>query len=189
MAFEKLTGKLRDAFSYAIHQESRGDFDRKAGVAQTVIENSVPVTGADEAKLRAVLMETRTRFLDTFAEKKIAVGFDPRLQGQRLDDRDTQVEGVYYAQKDGAPIVTLNDTGKQGARHNGVLLEKLGELLKAFDPPVDLYAYTTFSIAVAPDMAFPVSVTQWGINSNDRSPAVQKNPELKTPPLKPAKPN
>lgn len=200
MAFGKgIVSALRNAFSYAVHGETKDDRDRKAGVAQTLIEFSQPVTGqANEDDLRAAFMGTQTKALEALLGQKIAVGFDTRLAAQTLGPRDNAIEGIFYpAAQSGAEggLVSLrNDGDKQElAKQNAALLERLVRLLKDVKPAVNVYAYTTTSVAIGGEgMAAVTQFTEWASEGNDKAPAALKNPALKAPPVKAAgapKPN
>jgi len=202
MEFGKnLISKVKNAFSYAIHGESKDDRDRKAGVAQSVIEFSTPLVteAGGEERLREVLMKTRTKFLDDLVKKQIAVSIDARLSTQTLGDRDAAIEGVFYPGPQGAAkggIVALRDDKEDPdqPRQNAVLIEKLSKLLSDVTPNVNVYAYTSVGTPVigAEGMGGYVPVlTEWASNGNDKAAAAVKNPGLTAPPVKPAaaKPN
>lgn len=191
MAFgKKITSALRNAFSYAVHLESANDHDRKLGIAEHMIEFSRPsATGegaAYEDRLRAVLMQTRTQYLDTLAEKKVAVALDARLSSQKLDDKDCAVEGMFYAKpQSGAEggLVTLSDACRD-SRHNAILLEKLARVLREGDIAVDLHAWTSTHIAISPEgMGAVASISDWALQGG-ASAALAKNPALRQPPAK-----
>ncbi len=197
MAFGKgIVSALRNAFSYAVHGETKDDRDRKAGDAQTLIEFSQPVTGqANEADLRAAFMNTNTKALDTLLGKKIAIGFDERLAAQTLGPKDSAIEGIFYpAAQTGAEggLVSLRNDGdkRDKAHENAAILEKLVRLLKEVKPAVNVYAYNITSVAIGGEgMAAVVNTTEWASEGNDKAPAAIKNPALKTPPAKAPKPN
>ncbi len=182
---QRISRSLRNAFIRALHQESAHDYDRKAGVAQTIIAQSADILPSDEKALRETLMQTRTAYLDVLAEKKIAVGFDARLNAQKFDDKDNQVEGVYYPAKDETPaVVTLTRKDGDGARFNGGLLEKLATALPVAPAAANLYAYSTVSMTMTPDMGVVVEISNWTTNEIGRTVRLDKNPELKQPPVK-----
>lgn len=194
MAFgKKILSSLKNAFDHAVHGEGTADRARKLGVAQSVIEFSAPLTtdgSADyESRLRAVLLQAPTKALDALVEKKIAVGIDARLSKQTLADRDAPIAGVFYpGPQNGAEggLATFAESSQSGA-----LIGKLATLLQSVKPTVPVFAYSTTEIAMGGDMgmAFPVTLTEWGVNGNDKAPAAQKNPALKTPPAPPAPKN
>ncbi len=182
---QKISRTLRNAFIHAIHQESAADYDRKAGVAQAIIAQSAEILPSDEKALRETLMQTRTAYLDVLLEKKVAIGFDARLNAQKLDDRDNQVEGVYYPARDEAPaIVTLTRKDGDGARFNGALLEKLATALPVAPAAANLYAYSTVSMTMTPEMGVVVEISNWTTNGIGHTVRLDKNPELKQPPVK-----
>ncbi|MBL8712931.1 MAG: hypothetical protein JNM12_08525 [Alphaproteobacteria bacterium] len=182
---QKISRTLRDAFIRALHQESADDFDRKAGVAQTIIAQSADVIPSDDKALRETLMQTRTAYLDVLAANKVAVGFDARLNKQKLDDKDNQIDGVFYPAKEDTPaIVTLGRQGGDAARFNSNLLEKLATALPVVPPATNLYAYSTVSMTMTPDMGVVVEIASWTTNNIGRSVPLHKNPELKQPPVK-----
>lgn len=182
---QKISASLRNAFIRALHQESADDFDRKAGVAQAIIAQSAEVIPSDEKALRETLMQTRTAFLDVLAANKVAVGFDARLNAQKLDDKDNQVEGVFYPAKEETPaIVTLTRKDGDAARFNSSLLEKLATALPVVPAATNLYAYSTVSMTMTPDMGVVVEISNWTTNNVGRTLPLHKNPELKQPPVK-----
>lgn len=182
---QKISASLRNAFIRALHQESADDFDRKAGVAQTIIAQSAEVIPSDEKALRETLMQTRTAYLDVLAANKVAVGFDARLNAQKLDDKDNQIDGVFYPAKEDAPaIVTLTRQGGDAARFNSNLLEKLATALPVVPAATNLYAYSTVSMTMTPDMGVVVEISNWTTNEIGRTVRLDKNPELKQPPVK-----
>lgn len=192
---QRLLSGLKNAFSYAVHGESKEARDQKLGVAQAVIEFSAsqaPDTGAEyESRLRAALLQSRTASLQSLLDKKIAVTLDTRFSKQTLGERDEAIEGIYYP---ASKLVALSDDGtmnKSQARQTGLLVEKLANLLDKITPTVNVYAYTVTSAPVyGGDMvAMPAVSTEWGINDNDRAPAARKNPALATPAAKAPKPN
>lgn len=193
MAFgKKILSSLKNAFDHAVHGEGTADRERKLGVAQSVIEFSAPLTtdgSADyESRLRAVLLQAPTKALDALVEKKIAVGIDARLSKQTLTERDAAIEGVFYpGPQNGAEggLATFSEGSRSGA-----LIGKLVTLLQNVKPTVPVFAYSINEIAIGGEgMAYPVTFTEWGVNGNDKAPAAQKNPALKTPPAAPAPKN
>ncbi len=182
---QRISQTLRNAFIRALHQESAADFDRKAGVAQTIIAQSADILPSDEKALRETLMQTRTAYLDVLAEKKVAVGFDARLSAQKLNDNDNQIDGVFYPAKEATPaIVTLTRQGGDAARFNSNLLEKLATALPVVPIAVNLYAYSTVSVTMTPEMGVAVEISNWTTNDIGRTVRLDKNPELKQPPVK-----
>ena len=182
---QKISASLRNAFIRALHQESAADYDRKAGVAQTIIAQSADILPSDDKALRDTLMQTRTAYLDVLADQKIAIGFDARLNAQKLADHDNQIDGVFYPAKDETPaIVTLTRKDGDAARFNSNLLEKLATVLPAVPPATNLYAYSTVSMTMTPDMGVVVEISNWTTNQIGRTVRLDKNPELKQPPVK-----
>jgi hypothetical protein len=182
---QKISASLRNAFIRALHQESADDFDRKAGVAQTIIAQSADIIPSDDKALRDTLMQTRTAYLDVLAANKVAVGFDARLNSQKLADHDNQIDGVFYPARQETPaIVTLTRQGGDAARFNSNLLEKLATALPVVPPATNLYAYSTVSMTMTPDMGVVVEISNWTTNEIGRTVRLDKNPELKQPPVK-----
>lgn len=197
---KKFISGIKNAFSYAVHGETKDDRLRKAAVAQSVIDFSAPLVteAGGEDRLRAVLMETRTKFLDDLVAKQIAVSLDGRLTPQTPAENDSALEGIFYPGPQGAAkggIVALRDDAKDPGqpRQNAALLEKLSRLLSQVTPNVNVYAVTTFiEPAFAGDgLAYGGSFTEWASNGNETPAAAVKNPGLSAPPVKApaAKPN
>lgn len=189
-----ITKVLRNAFSYAVHFESADDRDRKAGVAQKLIELSAPLatdTGADyEARLRGVLMDTRTKYLDKLVEKNVAVSLDKRINEQVYDEKMNNrfaIQGVFYPGPQGSATGGLAALWDEGSmkRSNAILLEKLGTLLSEGTPTAPVYGYTYNDFAITPDGGgAPITSTEWNFANPDASDAAKLNPALKNPPAK-----
>jgi hypothetical protein len=190
---KKISSALRDLFCRAVYFESADDRDRKVEVAGQLIAFSAPFAGEGGAdydrRLQAVLMEVRTKFLDTLLEKEVAIALDPRLSQQKLDEKDYAVEGMFYAgPKEGAKGGLTTFSGewvtREQQRRSGVLLEKLAEVLREGTPKVDLYAWTSFTIAMGGEgMAYPVCISSWSCEGGGDT-ALSKNPALRQPPSK-----
>lgn len=194
---KKFISGIKNAFSYAIHGETKDDRDRKASVAQSVIDFSAPLVNEEggEERLRAVLMQTRTKFLDDLVKKQIAVSLDTRLSKQTLGEDDPAIEGIYYPGPQGAAkggIVALRDDAKDtaSARDNAVLLEKLSRLLADVTPTINVYAYTTVGTPAigGEGMAYVPVLTEWASNGNEKAAAAVKNPGLSAPPVRAPEP-
>lgn len=207
----KIVSAVRDAFNYAVHQESTADRARKAAVAEQLIDFSKSVitgSGDYDDRLRKTLLKTRTKYLDTLLEKKVAVSLDERLATQRVDRKAIETNadarqlghpadivclaGAYYPGAEGGGLVSLWDNGKGPDRptlfRNSNLLEDLaGKLQAGAAPTENIYAYTVL-IAIAGEGMVAISPnTTW--NDKQVSPShVTGSKEMETPPAKPAAP-
>lgn len=200
----KISSTLRDAFSYAVYQESSADRTRKPVVIDAIIEKSAPfldtsATGYED-RLRKVLNETRTKQLDVLLEKNVAVGLDTRFSAQQRETPNERVlEGAYYPAADGKPaILTLWDAGidakanlllPSGAAQAAVFVEKLAGILKQGEPKETLYAsrLTTIDAFSGVGMVGIVTTTEWETKAQLKETA-RKTAAVTTAPVKPQAP-
>ena len=200
----KISSTLRDAFSYAVYQESSADRTRKPIIIDAIIEKSAPfldtsATGYED-RLRKVLNETRTKQLDVLLEKNIAVGLDTRFSAQQRETpNDRVLEGAYYPAADGKPaILTLWDAGidakanlllPSGAAQAAVFVEKLTGILKQGEPKETLYAsrLTTIDAFSGVGMVGIVTTTEWETTAQLKETA-RKTAAVTTAPVKPQAP-
>ncbi len=200
----KISATLRDAFSYAVYQESSDDRTRKPVIIDAIVEKSAPFLDTSapgyEDRLRKVLNETRTKQLDVLLEKNVAVGLDTRFNAQRQQNaNDRLLEGAYYPAADGKPaILALWDNGldvkanfitPSGATQAANFVEKLAHMLKAGEPAETLYAsrLTTIDAAGGVGLVAIVTTTEWETKAQLRE-AANKTASVTTAPAKPAAP-
>lgn len=200
----KISSTLRDAFSYAVYQESSADRTRKPVIVDAIIEKSAPFLDTSAAgyedRLRKVLNETRTKQLDVLLEKNVAVGLDTRFGTQRQENaNDRLLEGAYYPAAEGKPaILTLWDAGidakanlftPSGATQAANFVEKLAHMLKEGEPKETLYAsrLTTVDAAGGIGMVAIVTTTEWQTKAELRETA-SKTAAVTQPPAKPQAP-
>ncbi len=200
----KISSKLRDAFSYAVYQESSDDRLRKSAVIDAIIEKSAPYLDTSakgyETRLRKVLTETRTKNLDVLLEKNVAIGLDTRFGAQQREAaNDRLLEGAYYPAAEGKPaILALWDNGldvkssivtPSGATQAANFVEKLSQILKAGEPKETLYAsrLTTIDAAGGMGMVAIITTTEWETKAQLRETA-SKTALVAQPPAKPAAP-
>lgn len=200
----KISSTLRDAFSYAVYQESSADRTRKPVIVDAIIEKSAPFLDTSAAgyedRLRKVLSETRTKQLDVLLEKNVAVGLDTRFgTQQRETPNDRVLEGAYYPAAEGKPaILTLWDAGidakanfllPSGAAQAAIFIEKLSGILKAGEPTETLYAsrLTTIDAFSGVGMVGIVTTTEWETKAQLKETAA-KTAAVTQPPAKPAAP-
>lgn len=200
----KISSTLRDAFSYAVYQESSADRLRKAVIVDAIVEKSeayFDTTAAGyEDRLRKVLNDTRTKQLDVLLEKNVAVGLDTRFNAQRQENaNDRLLEGAYYPAAGGKPaILALWDNGldakanlltPSGATQAANFVEKLAHMLKAGEPAETLYAsrLTTVDAAGGIGLVAIVTTTEWETKAQLRETA-KKTASVTQPPSKPAAP-
>lgn len=200
----KISSTLRDAFSYAVYQESTADRTRKPVVIDAIVEKSAPfldtAAAGYEDRLRKVLNETRTKQLDVLLEKNVAVGLDTRFNAQRRDaPNDRLLEGAYYPATDGKPaILTLWDSGLDakatflspgGATQAANFVEKLAHILKEGEPKETLYAsrITTADAVGGVGMVAIVTTTEWE-TKEQLGKVASKTATVTQPPAKPQAP-
>ncbi|MDI1227745.1 MAG: hypothetical protein PSY14_08680 [bacterium] len=200
----RISSTLRDAFSYAVHQENSSDYTRKSVVIDALIEKSAPFLDTSaagyETRLRKVLAETRTKQLDVLLEKNVAIGLDSRFDTQRREAaNDRLLEGAYYPASEGKPaILTLWDNGldvkasiitPSGATQAANFVENLAVILKAGEPKETLYAsrLTTVDAAGGIGMVAIITTTEWETRAQLRETA-SKTAAVTQPPAKPVAP-
>jgi hypothetical protein len=189
---QKISSFFRNAFIRATHFESAADFDRKDEAMARVLELSRAVTDTSaegyEDRLRDVLKQTRSRYLDVLASKQVAVALDARLGQQKVTRHELTVEGMFYVGPQQAALgglATLRDGTGETLRRNSLFLEKLAEVLSEATPVMDLHAYSDVVVAVAGDgMGCAVPINKWAVEGDGASKALAKNAELRKPPLK-----
>ncbi|HYD18747.1 MAG TPA: hypothetical protein VEF76_09740 [Patescibacteria group bacterium] len=174
----KFSHALKDAFSFAVHQESADDFARKPYVVAAIIENSKSVQNTAspgyEERLAGLLSQVRTKHLDVLQKKGVAVGLDKRFTEQaqeRVNER--AIEGAYYPAKDGENgVALLWDNGRQpkggfftqdAASYGVTFIEKLARRLSQGEPQEPLYAsrLTTIDAAGGMGLVAIVTSTDW----------------------------
>jgi hypothetical protein len=200
----KISSTLRDAFSYAVYQESSADRMRKPVIIDAIIEKSEAFLDTSaagyETRLRKVLAETRTKQLDVLLEKNVAVGLDTRFNAQRQQNaNDRLLEGAYYPAADGKPaILTLWDNGidqkaniitPSGATQAANFVEKLAQILREGEPKETLFAsrLTTADAFSGVGMVAIVTTTEWETKAQLKESA-GKTAAVTQAPAKPAAP-
>lgn len=191
---KKIFSPFRNAFCYAAHLESAADHDRKPEAAAKLLAASLPAPeGADanyEARLKAVLMGTRTKPLETLIANGVRVVLDARLPEQKLTYGDRRIDGIFY-DTPGAKTVAVWDDGEKTksswlsetpAVHATTMLEKLAQALNE-GMKGDLYAsrFTTVDSVPGVGIASILTLTEWKRPALFEPGAMAKNPALREP--------
>lgn len=177
----RLAGSLVLAFS-ATACESAQDIARKPAIAEQMVETSQqlctpgPVNVVPYAdRLRNVLMDTRTRDLQTLKDNNITICMDQRLSSQDQSILDIKMDGIFYQN---ANVVGLWDSGWPtqapvvGSQELSALAMdiRLGKM-----PPQNSLRYA--------HRYGNRDIEVWS-NLSDRDQHLVRNPSLKSPPLK-----
>lgn len=192
----KISNALRDVFSHAVHLESAYDHARKGPVADAILAASL--RHADDpdieyaARLRRILMKTRTRHLDILHDREVAVVLDARLSGLKPEGDEDCITGAFYDRPDGRVAALWDDPsvrpgwfGGDASLDASVMLEKLAGELQA-GATGDLYA--TRYVYGDPVTMTVATLNKW-VTPENLGKSVAKYPEIRQPPSrKPPRP-
>lgn len=185
---------------FIFNMESDADIARKPDVVQRIVDKSTQDCDLQAAfgnaagysqRLKQILMNTRTKALDTYADNDISVCLDQRLSHLQKGFFDSTVYATYH--NNGQKTVTLWDNGKlsgeEGLFHTSITdwsddaLEKLAGDIRTNSIPQDgimvAKTYTTNTGKTTTTHLGWYGKGDWGMPSG----TLHKNPDILTPPL------
>ena len=189
MAFDKITGSLKNVFDYAVHGESTANYKRKPQVADAIIAAQPAPDAAYADRLRDVLMQVKTADLDTLKETNISIVLDKRLAKQELGFRDYAIFAAFYKRAEGN-IVSLQDSGKSKREtgyfdtvsfNDAAALSKLADYIRAggLNGREDTLYASRYSYATR---GASVTSMEWRLAGMFDKKTQSKNPALQSPP-------
>ena len=170
--------------------ENAADIARKPDVAEATIKNSVEkctITAESDAayaaRLRDVLMEVRTRHLETLNNNKTTICLDKRIDSQVNGTWDSFIYGVYNKKEN---VVSLLDNARgqsglmtrEAADYGETMVTRIAEKIEDGD------LSTAFAYAKTTGCGKGCVTAKWYDDNDFDKDSIAKNPQLKTPPLK-----